>query len=203
MVAGVVSMAASLSAPAAILDVAEIQITGLSFSLTAPGPGGTFTVGPISPALDTDVVAGAKNPLANFDLSLNTGVVFSGPAVAYTKEALPATVDTTAGTISLGFGSLGTLFTTDWAGGAFCTSPRPDCIDIAQGPIGGTASGTWDPATGAFQVSWTRTNEGHPFDEFTSTWTWQGTAQPVPEPATYLLVLAGLGMVALARVRRR
>jgi hypothetical protein len=203
MAAGVIGMAASLGASAAILDLAQIDITAMTFSLTPSGPGGTFTVSNLVPATDTNVVDGARNPLANFDLSLNTGVVFSGPAVAYTTAALPATVDTTAGTISLGFGGTGTLFTMDWSGGAFCTSPRPDCLDIAQGPVTGTATGTWNPVTGAFQISWTRTNDGHPFDAFTSTWTWQGTAQPVPEPATYLLVLGGLALTVLAKTRRR
>jgi hypothetical protein len=204
VVAGVVATVASLGAPAAILDVVQVDIAQMSFSLTPSGAGGTFIVGTITPGPDTNVVAGAKNPLADFNLTLDVTLdQFSGPAVAYTKAALPATVDTSAGTISLDFGNLGTLFALDWAGGAFCASPRPDCNDVAQGPLGGTATGTWNPATREFLISWTRANEGHPFDEFTSNWSWRGTAQPIPEPQTALLVVAGLGLMAFAGVRRR
>jgi hypothetical protein len=65
-------MIASAGAQAAVFEMAEIDIAAMTFSLTPSGPGGTFTVTDLVPAADTNVVDGPRNPLATFDLSLDT-----------------------------------------------------------------------------------------------------------------------------------
>lgn len=207
---GAILAAVSVAGSAAVLDVAQVTVTDAGFSLSPPqGSVSSFTVSNLTPAADSNVIASAKNPLLTFDLSLNTGAsTFAGPAVAYTKTALSAVVDTATNSIAVNFGNIDSAFAVDWNGGAFCTPPRPDCLDVAQGPLPSSAgadavaTGSWDPLTRAFSVTWTRLNNGHPFDNFTSTWTWEGVAQPVPEPGAFGLLLTGLAMLAAAALRR-
>lgn len=70
--------------------------------------------------------------------------------------------------------------------------------------IGGLASGSFNEATNAFNISWTRTFTGVPF--LTSgTFSLQGTAQlaAVPLPGAMLLFSSGLAGALLARTRKR
>lgn len=64
--------------------------------------------------------------------------------------------------------------------------------------------GTWNSGTGAFNIAWSSTVVGGPFNGQTGNWSLQGmaAAAPVPEASTYGMMLAGLGLVGFA-VRRR
>lgn len=70
-------------------------------------------------------------------------------------------------------------------------------LNLYQGSS--SATGTWDQATGAFNIGWSSTVVGGPFNGITGVWTLQGHA--VPEPAT--LALVGLGFAGMGIVKRR
>lgn len=65
-----------------------------------------------------------------------------------------------------------------------------------------SATGTWDPASGAYNIGWSATWVGGPFDGQMANWSLQGVAL-VPEASTYALMLAGLGLVGGAVRRAR
>ena len=124
---------------------------------------------------------------------------FGGPVYAfsgdgtyapYTGAAAPggnpisAMVDASAGTITVDLSS----WTAHWNG-----------TNFNQGSS--AASGTWDAMTGAYNIAWSSTVVGGPFNGQTGNWSLQGVAA-VPEASTYGMMLAGLGLVGFA-VRRR
>lgn len=97
---------------------------------------------------------------------------------------IAATVDADTGTITVDLSS----WTAFWNG-----------TNFNQGSS--AASGTWNAVTGAYDIAWSSTVSGGPFDGQTGNWSLQGVAA-VPEASTYGMMLAGLGLVGFA-VRRR
>lgn len=62
-----------------------------------------------------------------------------------------------------------------------------------------TANGTWNPVTGVYHLAWSAPIAG--FDGLTGEWTMTGVAV-VPEPETWMLLVAGLGLVGAAARRQ-
>ena len=77
----------------------------------------------------------------------------------------------------------------DWSASSF-----------SQGSV--QASGTWNPSTGIYHLAWSSPfASGYGFDGLVGEWTMTGVAV-VPEPETWALLLAGLGLVGAAARRK-
>jgi hypothetical protein len=196
-VAGVLAAWAG-GAGAAILDVASLRITGFDFYLTSPtgarfDPTNKVVVG-------GDLLAGPVNPILRFDLSVPS-IAQDGPVTADTTAAAAfARVDTIGGSLNLDLST----FNMDWDS-ARCAENNPSfpsCINIPQGP-GTITRNVWNPATGSFELAWSRVINRHPAQGGIGNWLLAGTAVPVPEPSTYLLLLVGLVTASVATLRRR
>lgn len=78
-------------------------------------------------------------------------------------------------------------------------------INFSQG--NSSVTGTWNPLSGAYSVAWESPYAlGYGFDGLVGQWTMTGiavAALPVPEPAAYAMMLAGLAMVGGMVLRRR
>lgn len=103
---------------------------------------------------------------------------------------ISASVDAAAGTITVDLSS----FTAYWNG-----------TNFNQGTP--SATGTYNAGNGTFDIAWSSTVVGGPFDGQTGHWSLQGnvtagSVAAVPEASTYGMMLAGLGLVGFA-VRRR
>jgi hypothetical protein len=100
------------------------------------------------------------------------------------------TLDDTANTIEMDLSSwFANVNDTDFHAG---TRENDDPDD----PTSEHASGTWDPLTGSYSLSWTSVTTL--FD--TTVWTLEGVATPVPVPAAVWLFGSGLlGLVGIAR----
>ena len=100
------------------------------------------------------------------------------------------TVDTVAGTIAVDVSSF------------FLT-----ILDLDHTTAGslnnGIATGTWNPVTRNYTMSIVSTDVRGPTVGNSWTWTFSGTAIPVPEASTYGMFLAGLGCVVLITRRRK
>jgi hypothetical protein len=72
--------------------------------------------------------------------------------------------------------------------------------NFSQGNV--QATGTWDPSTGVYHLAWNAPfTSGYNFDGLVGQWTMTGVAV-VPEPETWAMLLAGLGLVAAAARRK-
>jgi hypothetical protein len=197
-------VALSGGAVASTQAVTDMNIDGFSFTLLPPAisPG-------YYPAMaankvvgsDTNLVAGSKNSIFQFDITLS----FLGThtedwsAVAYTTGASSAFIDTTTNQFTINLAT----FMTDWAGPRCPPLSYPTCAGIPQNPAGNIVTGTWDPITHKYSVAWESYIPGHPFPDATGSWTISGTANPVPEPQQWVLMLAGIGMLGGLGLRNR
>jgi hypothetical protein len=148
----------------------------------------TFT--PLAPGADGGLVTGAHQPEPSpaFDTNGNSlatriiepagffGVAFgasTNPTDPQTGQAAPAPTVTVDGT-----GLTGDLsaFAASWNDQEF----NQGAPKAGGGLPGNTAiaTGSFDPATGAFTLEWTSQVEGGPFDRFTGLWHLEGTFVP-------------------------
>lgn len=123
------------------------------------------------------------NPV-NVFVGDGTYAPYGGTAVVG-GNPISAMVDATAGTITVDLSS----WTAYWNG-----------TNFNQGSA--AATGTYNAGTGTFNIAWSSTVVGGPFNGQTGNWSLQGNVAAVPEASTYGMMLAGLGLVGFA-VRRR
>jgi hypothetical protein len=187
--ATVLAMASSAALAVPVAAVSMDAATG-SFNLGGtPGTPGSWAFSGAGQNLIGDINVAYGSSFTFFGGPVN---VFSGDGTyapyggaAVTGGApISAMLDATAGTISVDLSS----WTAYWNG-----------TNFNQGSA--AATGTWDSGTGAYNISWSSTVVGGPFNGQTGNWSLQGVAA-VPEASTYGMMLAGLGLVGFA-VRRR
>jgi hypothetical protein len=191
-----------LNSVMAATPVVSMDIKDFSFTLLPPATSpGYFPASAVNRTIgtDTNLVAGAVNPVFQFDVTLNfMGVrTENWSTVAYTTTASTATIDTTTNQFNLNLAS----FMTDWDGPR-CPPSFPSCSGVAQSPVGNTVTGLWDPLTQKYSISWDAYIPGHPFPDATGRWTLTGVAM-IPEPEQWTLMLVGLGMLGGLLVRRQ
>jgi hypothetical protein len=202
------ALAALLAQPAgaALFDVQSMTIDSASFQVTTNnqtgfGSGFSFT--------QTNLVAGAQNPILAFSLTDPLNANNHGTVTTYTTAASPAQVDTSTGEF---FIQLPT-FTMDWdtvppPPGALelCRAAKPCVVGQApQNALGQAVGSIVDPVTGRYVVSWSYAwaPDQHPFPTGTTVWTLSGIAL-IPEPGTAVLLAAGLlGLGGVVRRRSR
>lgn len=116
-----------------------------------------------------------------------TGV--SAPVPSFTVTATGATTGTISGNLS--------SWTVYYAGDNNNQGPT----DANGNPI--SVSGTWDPATGVYNIAWTSFT-ALSGGTLTSSWTMTGTATPVPEAPTSAMMLVGLALLGtVTSIRKR
>lgn len=215
------------TAQAATLNVTQLSITGGGFNMGAPvGGSGTvaLTGGPAAPLVSGTYQGGSTaapntygatygttntltsfsffgTPVYTFTSALadqcvpgstcapsGTGTITGGPAPS-------GTVDTTAQTITMNMSS----WFAEWNG-----------TDFNQGTNNGNAAsstiatGTYDPTTGAYTLSWHSYITGGSFNGQTGYWELTGNATTaVPEASTAAMMLVGLTLVGGIATRRR
>lgn len=173
-------------------NVVDFNVTSGKFGLGDPAMPIAFG------ALGWDLVdaGGATGNLAN------AFIFFSNPVAIFTNT--PLTTDdapnggaavaggafpagtTTASSITMDLSS----WTNYWNGTNFNTGSS-------------AVTGTYDSATGAFNMGWNATVVGGPFGGQVAYWNISGVAAAVPEASTYGMMLAGLGLVGGMVARRR
>lgn len=188
---------------------------------TAGGSIGDGTLG--DNAIDADGLAGSAlvQTLAAFTF-------FGGPVNNYfahtaagaaddpDPDAITATIDTVANTLTADFSG----FYANWSGTNFAQGPQtitlasaayPVPLPLAGGSsaIPGLATGvitgpTGNPNEYSYTLSWQSLITTDPFKGQIGNWNLQGTlVAAVPEPETYAMMLAGLGMLGMAARRRK
>lgn len=201
-------LAASPAAIASVIDIGSMSISGGIFQWTLTDP--STPGGPAPSALpltrigpDTDLVGGyigngATGPrgafvadpdaivgldLLGFPINVYTAAGNLGtpsvPVASITGGPVPTgTLDNVAGTISMELSS----WFMQW---------RDDEWNVGDS----NATGTWDPMTRSFNLSWSASIVGGFASGTTTTWVLEGTAYPVPIPAAAWLL--GTGLVGL------
>ncbi|MHB8563010.1 MAG: hypothetical protein ACYDDA_03515 [Acidiferrobacteraceae bacterium] len=115
---------------------------------------------------------------------------FSAPAPSFTVTATGATTGTISGNLS--------AWTLYYSGVNYNQRPT----DSAGNPI--PVTGTWDPSTGAYTLSWGSSTTLSGGTTVTGSWQMVGIATPVPEAPTSAMMLVGLTLVGgITAVRRR
>ena len=191
--AAVLAIAAT-GAQAATLNVTSLFADTGSFNLGgSPGiPGswafsgaGTELIGAINQDFGTSFTF-FNVPVYTY-VSDGAYVSAAGGAPVQGGNPISATVDDVAGTITVDLSA----WTAHWNG-----------TNFNQGTS--AATGTWDSVTGAYNIAWTSTVVGGPFNTQVGAWSLQGNAvAAVPEASTYGMMLAGLGLVGGMVARRR
>lgn len=181
--------AASMNAQAVAPNVVDMTVTGGTFVMTGVG-GGSWGALP-----GVDLVDGYTNlgNLFNF---------FGGPVQYYTAAHNDGSTNTVAGLLT--GGPVPSAYA-DAVNGTL-TADLSSLIAEWNGTEfvqGNTATGTWNSVTGVYSISWSRLIVGGPFSGFTGSYTMTGIANAVPEPETYAMMLAGLGMVGFVGMRRK
>lgn len=188
--------------------------TGNSFGEVAvlAGPSNTLDDGEINGAVDADGLHGSgASPVTTFQfLGISWNTFFARSAqTPWTcdpectlnvadPEPGPITVSGTPWDPSITADFSG--FFTEWNGNVFRQGGQA------------TGTGSWivpptpEGSSGlySFTLQWSAYHDVGPFQGFTSDWVLTGTAVAVvPEPETYAMLLAGLGLIGLAAQRRR
>ena len=192
--------------------VTEVQITGGSFAMGAPGVGACGSGGPFGnfqcitggPLLDTDdglFEAGNLLGLTFFGQPVNTSTALTAAGAAPSTSGNPLSGTATTNTITLDLGS----FYANWSGSNFLQAPSHENPNgsntgVIDSPL---VTGTYDSTTGAFSIAWGSYITTAPFADQTGYWILNGTAAAVPEASTYGMMLAGLGLVGGMVARRR
>lgn len=206
-------LGATTTAQAASYSIANMNITGGGFSVDG-APAGFVSFSYLGP--DTNLVGGyigsggagvdvnTANPIRiaevswyGLPLSFYTAASNLGdattPAGTYAGGPVPTgIVDDVAGTISLDLSSLfGNWYDGDYTAG----TGRND------GTTSSLATGTWNPVTRAYSLSWDSVITGPTCPPCIGHVTLEGTASPVPVPAAIWLL--GSGLAGLFGLQRR
>ena len=179
----------SVGANAAVLDLASMTMTGGTFDLGGvPGDPASWTA-------SGELISSGYQAFGSFFNFFNAPVnVFTGDGTSAPFGGTPVvggpvpsgSVDDVANTISVDLSA----WTAWWNGTNFNQGANP-------------VTGTYDPGTGVYNISWTSTVVGGPFDGQTGAWGLTGVATPVPIPAAAWLFGTGLlGLVGIARRRK-
>ncbi|MHB1586388.1 MAG: PEP-CTERM sorting domain-containing protein [Acidiferrobacteraceae bacterium] len=160
-------------------------------SATVAGSLATFTFGPFGPVYTFTAPSACSGQ--------DTGCAASGDTTIYPAPggavAPSGTVDTTAGTISMNMQS----WFADWNGNNFNQGTNNG--NTASSSV---ATGTYDPTTGAYSISWHSYITGGSFNGQIGYWTLTGNATTaVPEASTAAMMLVGLTLVGGIATRRR
>jgi hypothetical protein len=217
-------LASIIAFPAHAWTTESLTITGGSMTMyngfdsfgtvpVLPGPSSTLDDGMLNGAVDADGLHGsAVNPVTTFMFlgipwktffahSMQTPWTCNSDCTLVVADPEPGAI-TVSGTawdaaITADFSG----FFTEWNGNIFRQGGQA------------TGTGNWiieptpESTSGiyTFTLQWSLVNDFGPFQGFTSEWVLTGTAvAAVPEPETYAMLLAGLGLVgAVARRKRK
>lgn len=208
-------LGAAGAAQAATYSIADMNITGgglgvdgypdgfVSFSYIGPntnlvggyigsGGGGVdlYTPNPVRIA----EVSWYNQPLSLYTAPANLGDMATPAGTVLGGPVPTGVVDDVSGTISL---DLSSLFG-NWADGDYTAGTGRN-----DGTTSLIATGTWDPVTRAYTLSWDSIISGPTCAPCIGHLVLQGTASPVPLPAAVWLFGSGLlGLLAASRRRR-
>lgn len=214
-------LAAVLASPAQAWTTESLAITGGSMTMhnatdtfgsvsVVPGPSSTLDDGMINGTVDADGVHGSSvNPVTTFmflGIPWKTFFAHSMQTPWTCDPDCTLTVsDPEPGSVTVSGTAWDPLITADFSG--FFTEWNGN-IFRQGGQASGT--GTWiveptpESTSGLynFSLQWSAYHDFGPFQGFTSDWVLTGTAVAVvPEPETWAMLLAGLGLVAAAARR--